>query len=329
MTPSLARILLAPVAAAVLAATATGAASAVPGPRADPSAEVARYSAAESPAESLAYWTEERMAAARPIARILEGTVGGLLPRPPADAPAEPGARPDGETRPQSAGATGKRWTGGGKVARTTGRVFLTMGGRDFTCTASVVPSDNGDTVVTAGHCLKDGTGDWASKWVFVPGYDDGKAPYGRFAARELLVTSQWSSRADDSHDFGAAVLETREGRHVRQAAGAQRIAFTGEGAGTVHAFGYPSRSPYDGRHLHYCSGSTRPDDGGTTAYGMSCGMTEGSSGGPWLSGFDPSTGAGTVVSVVSFKYAGRDGMQYGPVLGSSERAVYDRARAL
>jgi len=324
MTPSLARSLLAPLAAAVLAATMAGApASAAPAPRADPPTEVVRHSAEESPSESLAYWTEERMSAARPITRVLEGATGGLLPQSPPD------ASPEGEPRPQSSAVTGKRWTGGGKVAQATGRVFLTMGGRDFTCTASVVPSDNGDTVVTAGHCLKDGTGDWASKWVFVPGYDDGEAPYGRFAARELLVTSQWSRRADDSHDFGAAVLEAREGRHVRQATGAQRIAFTGKGAGTVHAFGYPSRSPYDGRHLYYCSGPTRPDDGGTTAHGMACDMTEGSSGGPWLSGFDPSTGTGTVVSVVSFKYAGRDGVQYGPVLGSSERAVYDRARAL
>ncbi|MFC7742208.1 trypsin-like serine peptidase [Nocardiopsis composta] len=323
MTPSLARSLLAPLAAAVLAATMAGApASAAPAPRADPPAEVVRHSAEESPRSPSP-----------------TGPRSGWPP--PARSPGCWRARPAACSRralrtPPRGGAAPAELRGHREAVdrRREGRPghrpgLPDHGGRDFTCTASVVPSDNGDTVVTAGHCLKDGTGDWASKWVFVPGYDDGEAPYGRFAARELLVTSQWSRRADDSHDFGAAVLEAREGRHVRQATGAQRIAFTGKGAGTVHAFGYPSRSPYDGRHLYYCSGPTRPDDGGTTAHGMACDMTEGSSGGPWLSGFDPSTGTGTVVSVVSFKYAGRDGVQYGPVLGSSERAVYDRARAL
>ncbi|WP_017627131.1 trypsin-like serine peptidase [Nocardiopsis chromatogenes] len=322
MTPSLLRILVAPLVAAALAAGATGAAAATgpagPAPAADGPGAV-RHTASEEPSSVLDYWTAERMAAARPIGRLLGGAADGLLDGVPGY------GAPDREH--QADGGDAPVWTGGGTVARTTGRVFLSMDGRDFTCTASVVRARNASTVVTAGHCLKDGTGAWASKWVFVPGYDDGEEPYGRYTAREMLVTPEWARRTDDSRDFGAAVLREGDGGPVQEATGAQRISFSGDHTGRVRSFGYPARSPYDGRTLRTCSGPTHADRGGTTARGMSCDMTEGSSGGPWFAGFDSASGRGTVVSVVSFKYASDADTQYGPVLGASERRVFNEAQ--
>ncbi|GAB3494085.1 trypsin-like serine peptidase [Nocardiopsis coralliicola] len=342
MTSSLVRAAIAPLAAAAIAASAAGAAAESPPPQpTEPRQETVRHTASETPEDVLAYWTGARMAAAEPIERVLGGVLAPPgqdgAPEAPQDGAAPEGAagaspepRPDTHSQAAAGDTAGSRWSGGGKVARTTGRVFLSMDGRDFTCSASTVPAGNRATVVTAGHCLKDGTGAWASNWVFVPGYRDGEAPHGKFAAREMLVTPEWSGKGDDSHDFGAAVLEPNgAGEQVREAVGAQRIAFSGEGAASVHAFGYPSRPPYDGTALYYCAGPTTADDGGTTARGMDCDMTEGSSGGPWFSGFDAGEGTGTLVSVVSFKYADKDGVQYGPVLGASEKGVYEDAAAL
>ncbi|GAA1436890.1 trypsin-like serine peptidase [Nocardiopsis tropica] len=275
----------------------------------------------------LDYWTAERMAAAQPITSMLEGA---LLP--PAAHPAPDGV--DHQASPR-ADSRGERWTAGGLVTKTTGKVYLTMDGRDFTCSASVVDSANKSTVVTAGHCAKDGKGSWARNWTFVPGHDAGKDPYGRFTARDMLVAPQWSREADDSYDFAMVVLNKSGGTAVQDEVGSQRISFGSWTADKVrdgvqvYTFGYPSASPFDGQDLHYCSGRTRPDTGGTTANGVRCSMTQGSSGGPWFTGFDTSTGRGTISSVVSFKYANDRSTQYGPRLGAEARKLYDHAAGL
>ncbi|ASU86126.1 serine protease [Nocardiopsis gilva YIM 90087] len=289
-----------------------------------PSDSTVRQSAAHGPAEQadvLAYWSRERMDAAVPLGRVVDGVVAGLPLLPLGPAARSRAAAP-------RSNSTGERWTHGGQVARTTGKVYLTIDGRDFTCSASVVRAKNRDTVFTAGHCLKDGTGSWARNWTFVPAYADGHQPYGRFTARELLVPSKWAKKADESFDFGAAVLNSAGGAHVQDRTGAQRVAF-GRRPQQSYAFGYPSTPPYRGDHLHYCSGDTRADRGGTTANGMRCVMTQGSSGGPWLADFDPATGIGTLVSVISFKYVTDPSTQYGPRLGAEARRLYRRARTL
>lgn len=289
---------------------------------------VSHQSAAVSGSQQQAvldYWTAERMAAAKPITSLFTGALSltgdDLLPEGGVDHQASP--RPD---------SRGERWTAGGRVTETTGKVYLTMDGRDFTCSASVVDAVNRSTLVTAGHCAKDGRGAWARNWTFVPAYSAGDSPNGRFTARDLLVAPPWSGEADDSYDFAMVVLNTDGGTPVQDRVGSQKIAFDSwtedrvrDGV-QVYTFGYPAESPYNGKNLHYCSGRTKPDTGGTTANGVRCTMTQGSSGGPWFTGFDPSTGQGTISSVVSFKYANDRRTQYGPRLGSEARELYDHA---
>ncbi|HLU97008.1 MAG TPA: trypsin-like serine protease [Thermobifida alba] len=286
-------------------------------------AEVVHQSAAHTPQQRRAvldYWTPERMASAVPLSSALGGLTAPLLDPPRA---------------PETAGAAGRsgtvrRWTGGGLVAATTGRVYLTLDGSDYTCTASVIDAENRDTVLTAGHCLKNKTGSWAENWIFVPGYTDGRAPYGRYPARDMLVSPKWSRQGDDSYDFGLVVLGTdRRGRHVADRTGSQRVSFDGRIASHVHAFGYPSSPPFSGRHLYYCVGPTHPDRQGTHGSGMDCAMTQGSSGGPWFADFDPVTGTGTITSLISFKYADNSTVQYGPRLGEEALRVYEAAQTL
>ncbi|WP_017584986.1 trypsin-like serine peptidase [Nocardiopsis ganjiahuensis] len=281
----------------------------------------------EQNAAVLDYWTSERMAAAQPISSLVDSALGL----------AEPLQQPSAEVEPQAArpDSDGERWNDGGLVTETTGKVYLTMDGRDFTCSASVVDSANSSTLVTAGHCAKDGKGSWARNWTFVPGYDDGESPHGKFTARDLMVAPQWSNNADDSYDFAMVVLNKDGGTAVQERVGAQRLAFdtwteqqVRDGV-QVYTFGYPAASPYDGRDLHYCSGRTVPDTGGTTANGVRCTMTQGSSGGPWFSDFDTASGKGTISSVVSFKYADDRNTQYGPRLGAEAKRLFEHASQL
>ncbi|WP_049568891.1 trypsin-like serine peptidase [Nonomuraea sp. SBT364] len=318
--------------------------------------DVIEHVAARGPADQrrvLDYWTPRRMSEALPISLLglvtkggdllggLTGASGvGLAPQlangslrlapvklPSAGAAPSPAAAP--RARHQSsrplATTSGTRWAVGGAVARTTGRVFLTMSGVDFVCSASTVRSANRDVVVTAGHCVKDGTGAWAQNWTFVPAYGiGGRKPYGQWTARRMFVAGPWSRSADDSYDVGMVALATSGGKHVTDAVGAQEIAFNAKRGGHAFGFGYPADPPYDGRHLVYCAGKLRDDPyGDTRDQGLGCDMTAGSSGGPWMSGFDSATGKGTITSLSSFKYSNDQRTMYGPFLGETARKLF------
>ncbi|GAA0964030.1 peptidase [Acrocarpospora macrocephala] len=270
--------------------------------------DVIEHTAAVAPVR---YWTAERMAAALPI---------DLLPVLSQVAPA---------ARHQRGGAatSGARWSAGGAVARTTGRVFLTMDGVDFVCSAGSVRGANKDLVVTAGHCVKDGTGSWAANWMFVPGYDAGREPYGSFPARRMFVAGPWSRSADDSYDVGMVAVATRGGKHLADVVGAQEIGFNAPRGRHAYGFGFPADPPYNGESLMYCAGGTKPDPNEQTYdQGLRCDLTAGASGGPWLSGFDQATGKGTVTSVSSFKYSNDRSTMYGPYFGSAIKTLHQTA---
>jgi V8-like Glu-specific endopeptidase len=230
--------------------------------------------------------------------------------------------------RRPAARISGARWNAGGSVARTTGRVFLTLAGTDFVCSASSVKGANRDLVVTAGHCVKDGTGAWADNWIFVPGYEGGRQPYGQFTARRMFVAGPWSRSGDDSYDVGMVAVNQRNGNHLHDAVGSQDITFGTARGRHTYGFGFPADSPYNGEHLVYCAGSLRDDPNDQTSdQGLRCDMTAGSSGGPWLSGFDPVTGRGTLTSVSSFKYSDDRRTMYGPYFGESAKQLYATAQ--
>jgi V8-like Glu-specific endopeptidase len=252
------------------------------------------------------------------------GTSASLLPVPSGVAASKlPMPRPQAAAGPKVT-TIGSRWETGGTVARTTGRVFMTVGGADFVCSASTVRSANRDVVVTAGHCVKDGTGEWAANWTFVPGYGTrGEQPYGRYTARRMFVAEQWSREGNDDYDVAMVALATSGGRHVADVVGTQEIAFNLPRGGQAFGFGYPADPPYNGDRLMYCAGRLKNDPYGETRdQGLGCDMTAGSSGGPWLTGFDATAGKGTITSVSSFKYSDDPRTMYGPYLGDFAKAL-------
>ncbi|QIK65956.1 peptidase [Nocardioides sp. HDW12B] len=271
------------------------------------------------------YWTPKRMRAADPLV---------VSPSTSSDTTVERGTpqtvrgqvakgKPGGGS---SSGYLGGPWTGGGNVVKTTGKVFFTLGGSNYVCSGSAVTSPNKSTVTTAGHCLNEGPGDYASNFSFVPAYDNGSAPYGEWVATQLFTTTEWATTGDYNYDVGMAKVGTLNGATLTETVGSQGIGFNQARGQFVHAFGYPAASPYDGQELDYCSGTTTNDTRGTQDMRLACNMTGGSSGGPWFQQF--SGGNGVQVSVNSFGYRGEKNAMYGPYFGSVIQTLYTTASA-
>jgi hypothetical protein len=291
---------------------------ALPGAGPDPGVSRAPQAADPPPARAVslvaeravvsapAYWTRARMAAA-------------------ARGASAPGAAP-GAGVPAVSGVP---WAGGGAVARTTGRVFFTLDGTGYACSGSAVAGAGQDVVMTAAHCVSDGAGHWATHWTFVPGYDNGREPYGSYPARSFYVPASWTSGADESDDVAFVVVGPARvdgaPQQLGAAVGGQPIEF-GYRAATEAVFGYPTEPPYTGQSLDYCEGVLQPDPFGFPDKGIACTMTEGGSGGPWLSDFDPRTGLGVITGVTTFRYSGDDLSLYSADLGPVAMALYERA---
>ncbi len=280
----------------------------------------------DTAARARSYWTRARMAAAEPRDRFLTPSPARFTRRPGLSSYLQQFSPSRVVQLPADTGST---WTRGGLVARTTGKVFFTLGGVDYVCSGSAVTSPDRSTVLTAGHCVYDPqAGKGASRWVFVPGYDRGRTPYGMFAATRLATAAGWAEDEDFDVDLAFANVGRNEaGRLLTDAVGGQKIAFGTPRGRPAVALGYPAEAPWTGQSLIGCAGGLRQDTTPqpTTDQGMACTMTGGSSGGPWLSDFDPLTGRGTLTSVTSFGYTGQPGVLWGPYLGEVAGALYTK----
>jgi len=281
-------------------------------------------------ARALRHWTAARMARARPPGITRDP---GIAPASAATAhrPAAAAAGRRARSAAVLAHTATAVWPRGGTVARSTGKVFFTMDAKDYVCSAAVVASANADVVITAAHCVKNGTRSWALNWMFVPGFTQGSRPYGTWTARHFFVARQWSHGANGNDDVAFVTLNPRHtgGRivHIAHLVGGDAIRF-GRPTAEEFLFGYPAEPPYDGGGLYYCSGRIRPDAfHASPDPGLTCVLTAGSSGGPWLSGFDPATGVGTITSVSSFKYSSDPSTLYGTPLGVIAQALFNRAQ--
>ena len=212
------------------------------------------------------------------------------------------------------------------------GKVFFTLGGVNYVCSGSAVSSGNKDVVLTAGHCVNEGPGAFATNWAFVPAYDDGARPYGTFTARQLTTTTQWQNSGDFDYDVAFAVLNTLNGAHLTDVVGGQSIGFNQPRGQYMYSFGYPAANPYDGSDIAWCHGTVVQDTfGGSSDQGLDCNLTGGSSGGPWFVNYSESTGVGVLNSVNSFKYRGGSMRNYmfGPYLGDVAQTLYSSAASL
>jgi V8-like Glu-specific endopeptidase len=237
---------------------------------------------------------------------------------------------------------TGASWNGGGTVLTATGKVYFVMGASAYVCSGSVVnDTDSAQSLVlTAGHCVYDETNHrFATNWLFIPDFDGaptftcGNTVYGCWTADALVVHSGFANAGGFNtqatvHDFAFGVVSTGDpdGNQLDATVGSFGITYSDNALNTRYAFGYPAAGKYHGKDLTYCSGTIFTDSlNDNLTWGMVCGMTGGSSGGPWFSGFNTSTGVGTLSSLNSYGYSGIKNM-YGPKFNSDTQDVYNAA---
>jgi hypothetical protein len=307
--------------AALLAlCSAGGAAAAPPAPEND---EPRGVSSAKIAADSAAadYWTADRMRAAIP-GDVLAKKALDRQKANKADVQ-EQGAK-EAETKIQGSSPQQKANASETPVSHI-GKVFFTLGGANYVCSANSVASTNRNTVSTAGHCLNEGPGAFATRFTFVPAYLNGAAPYGKWTAKALYAPTQWSSSGSMQYDTGFAVMAQLNGQNLADVVGASGVQFNAARGLGYKAFGYPAASPFNGESLKSCSGTATNDPYNPqfNSQGIPCNMTGGSSGGPWFIG---TSSGGYQNSVNSYGYGSKSTKMYGPYWGSVIQQTYTTA---
>jgi V8-like Glu-specific endopeptidase len=176
---------------------------------------------------------------------------------------------------------------------RAAGKLFFNIGSASYLCSASLIKPG---IVVTAAHCVADyGAKKFYSNWVFVPAYNNGTAPYGKWSAASATVLTAYYDGTDGCYQYGvicpddmavltlAAKSSTYPGSTTGWLAyGWNGYSFNGSGQALITQLGYPV--DLDGGLLMERNDSQGYVDttfSNNTIIGSL--MTGGSSGGPWV----------------------------------------------
>jgi hypothetical protein len=268
--------------------------------------------AQKSPAEVSAYWTKDRMLNAIP-----RDVVRGNGPRSTAGKP-----------------GSGSSWTRltvptpYSGADRNSGKVFFTMSGVNYVCSGTSVVASSGLSLVwTAGHCVNEGPGPYATNFIFVPAYLNGAAPYGKWAGSTLQTTSQWASSGNFTYDVGAARVVPGTGAapnstltNIQTPRSMDFNYGVTVNSTRFKSYGYPAAGKFNGQRMYMCDSAVVRRDGSTSTapMGIGCDMTGGSSGGGWINS------AGALASVNSYIYNSLKNVMHGPYQGTVAQSLYD-----
>lgn len=187
-------------------------------------------------------------------------------------------------------------------------------------CTASVVHSSHGNLAVTAAHCITSQPG----PVVFVPGYANGKEPYGVWPVTRVYTTQNWRSSQDADDDVAFIQLSNAaDGVPIEDVTGAEQLGI-GRGARTlVQVIGYPDGSAQPLWCMNWTSSFS------STQLEFDCdGYTDGTSGAPFLADVSAMTGQGTVIGVIGGYEQGGDSpsVSYSVAFGTAVASLYQTA---
>jgi V8-like Glu-specific endopeptidase len=207
--------------------------------------------------------------------------------------------------------------------APTVGALFSTTGGKGHFCTASVVDSAAGDLVITAAHCVYSKGGGYAAHLEYVPGYHDGTRPYGAWAVRKITVASGWRQSQNPNLDVAFLAVGPARGARIQARTGGLTLG-TGRGyAEPIEPVGYNNT---DDGPVRCQTHSFKFRTGQLEFYCHD--FWDGTSGGPWIAGFNARTGTGTVIGVIAGYEQGGDydWASYSPYFGSAVRSLFQQA---
>ena len=215
---------------------------------------------------------------------------------------------------------------------RKNGKVFLTLGTTNYVCSGTAVEASAGVNLVwTAGHCVTNGPAQFATNFMFVPGYYKGLEPNGRWAFTTIDSTPGWEAQGSNRfrYDVGAARVVNAGNPSATFAGtiGARPLAFGQSPAGKrLVSYGYPAAGKFNGSQQYACASPFRRWD--VLAFldpmQISCDMTGGSSGGGWIldaNGNGIGDAGESLVSVNSYGYASEKTTMYGPYMAAGDQA--------
>jgi len=174
----------------------------------------------------------------------------------------------------------------------------------EYVCSATVI--NNSYTVITARHCVFDYVkSKWYSNWVFYPEWNNGASGSvgGKSGAwypeqvatftgsSTLSLTTGYDIAMMLMHDSAGTGCKGNKGKTIAYYTGALGWVYGGSNAQSQwNIFGYPQASPFEGNYLYQDNGATGALDPEGTSNIIQVGnpQTGGTSGGPWIIGFNP-----------------------------------------
>ena len=265
----------------------------------------------------------KRMSRRARVLTLLAGLVAavayGTALLVPANAEATHGTASPAPSKSSAISSSGQPFSGLAAV----GALFTASGGQlgSHFCTASVVHSTHGDLAVTAAHCLGSTQG---QQVVFVPGYANGKKPYGVWAVTAVYTSQAWQSAQDPDEDVAFLRLSDVNGVPIEHVTGAERIGTDSAKRTLVRVIGYPGQTDQPISCVNWAQKFS------VTQLEFDCdGYTDGTSGGPFLAASNAS-GQATILGVIGGYEQGGDteNVSYASTFSAPVTALYRDAEA-
>lgn len=248
---------------------------------------------------------------------------------------------------------TNAAWSAGGEVQAAAGRIYFEMPSRGnrwsgYVCSGTVVTdaTDARSVILTAAHCVYDDANKtFARNVLFIPDQaasgtatdrDCTNDLYGCWAPAFGVVDDEWTTRVFPDNipwdygfyvaaDSGAHTGDTAINPALDVAVGSLPASFTAPVAGDVtHALGY---SYSDDPEFMYCA-EAMVDFDPANWWLANCGLSGGSSGGPWVQPMDATVGSGPIISVNSWGYSNQPGMAGPKLSGTSASCLFAVAKS-
>jgi len=199
-------------------------------------------------------------------------------------------------------------------------------------CTASVVHSPRGNLLISAAHCVTGRSGTIA----FVPGYHDGKTPYGIWYVSRVFVGQAWSATGSIDDDVAFLQLKANTaGIEIEDVTGANQLGLNEPAGQLTQVIGYPDESSEpvvcENQTKAFGAGSAGAASTGAAQLEFDCGgYPDGTSGSPFLVQVNKATGEGTVTGVIGGYEQGGDSpsVSYSIAFGSNVGTLYQTAVA-
>ncbi len=159
-------------------------------------------------------------------------------------------------------------------------------------CTASVIDSPGRNLILTAAHCLSSAAGT-----TFVPGYRDGRAPYGSWQVTKVYTADGWRNGGDPDEDFAILAVAPNGGQQIEDVLGGNPLGTDASWTAEARLYGYPAGSELP----ILCTNTTSRQD--TYQRRIDCpSFPGGTSGGPFVD-----TATGRVIGVIGGYQQGGD----------------------